>query len=57
MKTYRGTVCVTYYQDITVEAETQEEAEMQMYQRFDIAKAECGRCEAYDVEELTKEGD
>jgi hypothetical protein len=52
MKAWTGTVVVHYYQDITVEAETREQAEMQMYEQFDISKAGCSECQAYDIEEV-----
>lgn len=56
MKTWRGTVVVTYSKEIEVTAETKEAAEMLMYQLWDNDGAECSECQAYDVEEVTNEG-
>lgn len=50
MKKWKGTIAVTFYQDVEVEAATQEQAEQLMCEAFDVSKAECDRCEAYDVE-------
>lgn len=55
MKKWKGTVAVTYYQDVEVEAVTQEQAEQLICEAFDVIKAECDRCEAYDVEEIETE--
>jgi hypothetical protein len=51
MKRYRGVVLFKYYQEIEVEAETQDSAEQAMYEIFDIGKA-TGECELYDMEEV-----
>lgn len=55
MKTYKGTVVVTYTKDIEVQAETQEEAELMMYQMWNQHGAVCSECQAYDVEEITNQ--
>lgn len=50
MKTFRGQVVMSYWQEIEVEAETKEEAEMMMYERFDIGKAGQGEGDVFDIE-------
>lgn len=52
MKTYTGTVVVRYYQELTVQAESAEEAEMKMYEQFNLSGAVSSECQAYDVEEV-----
>ena len=52
MKRWTGTVVVSYTQTIEVEAETQEEAEMLMCERFDDGKAYANDWYATDVEEV-----
>ena len=51
MTRYRGVVLFKYYQEIELEAESQDEAEQAMYEAFDLGKAE-GECELYDMEEV-----
>ena len=51
-KIYRGQVMVAYYQEITVEAETPEDAELLMCEQFDLSKAESGTANVYDLEEI-----
>lgn len=53
MKKWKGTVVVSYTQEITVEAETQAEAEATMLDWFDPARcwtSEQGQ--VYDIEEI-----
>ena len=53
MKKWKGTVVVSYTQEITVEAETQAEAEDLMLDLFDPARcwtSEQGQ--VYDIEEI-----
>jgi hypothetical protein len=57
MKKWKGTVVVTFYQDVTVEAATIEEAKQLMCEAFNPDKADCDACEAYDVEEVSTEGE
>lgn len=52
MKTWTGTVVVRYYQDITVEAETKDEAEAKMYEQFNLSGAVASECQAYDVTDV-----
>ena len=52
MKRYRGVVVFRYYQEIEVEAETQDDAERIMCEEFRLDKAD-GECEVYDMEEMT----
>lgn len=54
MKTYRGVVVFRYYQEITLEAESQAEAEASMCDLFDLSKAD-GESEVLYVTEI-KEG-
>ena len=54
MKTYRGTIVFRYYQELTVEAETPDDAERIMAVLFDQAKAD-GDCDIYDLEEIKNE--
>ena len=49
MPEYMGTVCVTYYQDIIVRANNEEEAELKMCESFDIGKAGSDSCKVYDL--------
>ena len=44
---------VSYTQEVEVEAETQDEAEMKMYEAFDQSKVTySSECQAYDVREV-----
>lgn len=54
MKHYKGIVLFKYYQEIEVQAESREDAERAMYERFDIGKAD-GESELYDLEEINEE--
>ena len=56
MKTWVGTITATFYQDVYVEAETKEEAELLMFDKFNLAQATCEECNAFDVQEV-KEGE
>jgi hypothetical protein len=56
MKRWKGTLVVSYTQEVEVEANTQDEAEMKMYESFDPSKVTySSECQAYDVEEITGE--
>lgn len=49
MKRYKGVLVFRYYQQVEVEAESQEEAESAMVAEFNLSKAE-GESELLDVE-------
>ena len=51
MKRYKGVLVFRYYQQVEVEAESQEEAESAMLAEFNLSKAE-GESELLDVEEI-----
>lgn len=51
MKTYRGTVIATYFQEVTVEANSPEEAAEMMCTQFNIGDATFGGVDPYDMEE------
>lgn len=51
LKTYTGIVCARYYQEVTVEAESQEEAEQIMCSQFDIGNADSDGVDVYDTKE------
>jgi len=51
MKRYRGVVVFRYYQTIEVEAEDDEQAELLMFEKFDLSKAD-GESEVNDLEEM-----
>ena len=53
MKTYKGVVVFRYYQEMTVEADDEEQAERLMFEAFDLHRAD-GECEVYDFEEVTE---
>jgi hypothetical protein len=55
MKAWIGQVCVPMWQEIVVEAETQEEAESLMIDQFNIAKAGKGESYVYDCQEMKGE--
>lgn len=58
MKRWKGTVVVAFTQEVEVEAETQDEAEMKMYEVFDQSKVTySSECQAYDVVEIKPEGE
>lgn len=57
MKRWRGTVVVSYVQQIEIDAETQAEAEASMCDMFDEKKAYASEWQAYDVEEVKPEGE
>jgi hypothetical protein len=53
MKRWRGTLVVSYTQDLEVDAETQAEAEALMRDAFDPTRCHnTAECQAYDVEEI-----
>ena len=53
MKRWRGTLVVSYTQEIEVNADTQAEAEDLMRDAFDPTRCyNTAECQAYDVEEL-----
>ena len=53
MKRWKGTLVVSYTQDVEVEAETQAEAEDLMREAFDPAQCHnTVECQAYDVEQI-----
>jgi hypothetical protein len=55
MKQWTGTVVVSYTQEITVEAETEEAAEWEMFGAIDLSKvAHTCECKAYDVKEIAE---
>lgn len=51
MNEYVGTVVFRYYKTIRVQAESLEEAEREMYSKFDLSKAE-QESEVFDVYEI-----
>jgi hypothetical protein len=51
MSTYRGIVVAKFFQEITVEAASEEEAESMMEQMFNMDRADCV-VEVDDLEEL-----
>ena len=51
MKTYRGMVVFHYYQELTVEADSEDDAERIMCEEFDLGKAD-GECEVFDLTEI-----
>lgn len=55
MKKWIGQVCVPMWQEMTVEAETKEEAENLMMRLFQMRKAGPGEAYVYDLEELKGE--
>jgi len=55
MKRWKGTLVVSYTQDLEVKAETQAEAEELMREAFDPTRCHnTAECQAYDVEEITE---
>lgn len=54
MNEYVGTVVFRYYKTIRVQAESLEEAEREMYSKFDLSKAE-QESEVFDVCEVPKQ--
>jgi hypothetical protein len=53
MKRWRGTLVVSYTQEIEVNADTQAEAEGLMRDAFDPTRCyNTAECQAYDVEEM-----
>lgn len=52
MKTYQMEVVYSYWQTITIEAESIEEAQQTALDIFDINKAEPGAGEVYDTVEV-----
>ena len=51
MKKFKGTVVFRYYQEVTVEADDEDQAERLMFEAFDLGKAD-GESEIYDLEEV-----
>ena len=56
MKRWSGVVVFSYYQDIEVEAETQDEAETKMFDAFQLHNAD-GESSVFDVVEIKPEGE
>jgi len=54
MKRYRGVVVFRYYQELELDAESNDEAERLMLEEFRLDKAD-GECEVLDMEEITGE--
>ena len=54
VKRYRGVVVFRYYQEVEVEAESQDQAERMMLEAFNLGKAD-GEGEVLDMEELPNE--
>jgi len=54
MKTYRGVVVFRYYQEITVEAEDEDQASAMMFDVFERGNAD-GESEILDFEEIKGE--
>lgn len=54
MKTYKGVVVFRYYQEQTVEAENEDQAQEIMYSEFHLRKADA-ESEILDFEEVTGE--
>jgi len=52
MKRYRGVVVFKYYQQIELEAESEDQAWDMMSDLMDVTEAELGDCEIYDVVEI-----
>ena len=53
MKRWKGTLVVSYTQDLEVDAETQAEAESLMTEMFDPTRCyNTAECQAYDVEAM-----
>lgn len=55
MKRYKGVVVFKYYQQIELEAESEDQAWDMMSDLMDVTEAELGDCEIYDVVETTGE--
>lgn len=53
MKTYTGVVVFRYYQTVEVDAESSDEAERLMFEKFKLDKAD-GECEALDIQEVAR---
>lgn len=51
MKRYKGVVVFKYYQQIELEAESEDQAWDMISDLMDVTKAELGDCEIYDVVE------
>jgi len=56
MKTYRGMVVFSYYQEIEVEAESRDEAEMKMFDAFQLHNAD-SESNVSDMVEIKPEGE
>lgn len=55
MKKWKGQVCMPMWQEIEVEAETDEEAEAMMLDQFDLASAEPGEAYVCELDEFVEE--
>ena len=55
MKRWSGVVVLSYYQEVEVEAETQDEAEMKMFDAFQLHNAD-SESNVLDVVEIKPEG-
>ena len=54
MKKYVGRVVMSYWQEFEVEADSEEQAQMLMFESFDVSKADQGEGEVWDCEEITE---
>jgi hypothetical protein len=54
MKQYRGVVVFTYYKEVEVEAEDEDQAHRLMYEAFELRNA-YGESEIQDFKEITGE--
>lgn len=52
MKTFKVSVVMSYCDEITVEAETQDEAEIKAFESFDLKRAWQSFGEVYKTEEI-----
>ena len=52
MKKYKVSVVMSYWDEITVEAETQDEAEIKAFESFDLKRAWQGEGEVVRSEEI-----
>ena len=55
MKRYKGVVVFKYYQQIELEAESEDQAWDMMSDLMDVTEAELGDCEIYDVVEIKEQ--
>jgi len=52
MKKFKVSVAMSYCDEIIVEAETQDEAEIKAFESFDLKRAWQGEGEVYETEEI-----